>query len=77
MNRIQGMRRDLGLEVTDRITVQWSTKDEAIEEAFATYGALIAGQVLAVSIDRGAVEAAPVSIGGAEASIAVRTAPGK
>jgi isoleucyl-tRNA synthetase len=77
INRIQGMRRDLGLEVTDRITVQWSTKDEAIEEAFATYGALIAGEVLAVSIDRGAVEAAPVSIGGAEASIAVRTAPGK
>lgn len=46
VNRIQGMRRELGLDVTDHIAVVFSTDDGAVTEAFALHGSWIAGEVL-------------------------------
>ncbi len=46
VNRIQGMRREMGLDVTDHITVLFSTDDAAVTEAFDRHTDLIAGEVL-------------------------------
>ncbi len=50
VNRIQGLRRDLDLDVTDRIVVTWSSDDTGVAAAFGTHGDLISGEVLAESI---------------------------
>jgi isoleucyl-tRNA synthetase len=53
VNRIQSMRRDLGLAVTDRISVTWASDDPVIADAFDTHGELIAGEVLATAVTHG------------------------
>jgi isoleucyl-tRNA synthetase len=52
INRIQSLRRRTGLEVSDRITLRWSTDDEPIAEAMQSHRALIASEVLAVETER-------------------------
>ena len=64
VNRLQTMRRRLGLEVTDRITVEWSVDDDAIRSAFETHGLLIGAEVLATSIDERQVDGEPADIDG-------------
>ena len=49
VNRIQNLRKDSGLEVTDRIAVQLEKRSE-IESAVATFAEYIKGQVLATSL---------------------------
>ncbi len=53
INRIQALRRTSGLNVTDRINVIWQSASKDVAAAFAGYGDLIAGEVLAVSIVQG------------------------
>ncbi|MEZ5176235.1 MAG: isoleucine--tRNA ligase [Acidimicrobiia bacterium] len=52
INRIQSMRRDEDLEVTDRIVVTYSTSSSTIAEAFEEHRNLIATEVLAEEIER-------------------------
>jgi isoleucyl-tRNA synthetase len=52
VNRIQRLRKDGGLEITDRIELLLRGP-EAVREAAATHRAFIAGETLAVSIDTG------------------------
>lgn len=47
VNRIQGVRRDLELNVADRITVVYETDDKDVADAFTHHSPLIAGEVLA------------------------------
>ncbi len=54
VSHIQRMRRDADLEVTDRITLAWSSDDEAVREAFRRHGEMIAGEVLADEVAQGA-----------------------
>ena len=49
VNRIQNMRKDAGLEVTDRITLSIA-KSETIESAVASNKAYICGETLADDI---------------------------
>ncbi|MDR0710925.1 MAG: isoleucine--tRNA ligase [Prevotellaceae bacterium] len=49
VNRIQNLRKDSGLEVTDRITVQLEKRSE-IEAAVTAFADYIKGQVLATSL---------------------------
>ncbi len=51
---IQDARKSDGLDVTDRISVRWSTADPELAEALAEYQALISGEVLAVSFGESA-----------------------
>ena len=69
ISRLQTMRRQSGLDVTDRVRVTWSATDPAIRQAFEVHGALIAAEVLATSIEEGAVEGEPTSIEGADLSL--------
>jgi isoleucyl-tRNA synthetase len=49
VNRIQNLRKETGLDVTDKITIQIA-KHEAINEAVSNYEQYIGSQTLAVSI---------------------------
>ena len=51
ISRVQGLRRDGGLAVTDRVTLRWASQDAAVRDAFKRHASLIAGEVLATSID--------------------------
>ena len=51
VNRIQGLRREAGLDVSDRITVRWHSDAGPVRTAFDDLGALIAREVLAAAID--------------------------
>jgi isoleucyl-tRNA synthetase len=65
VNRVQGLRRDGDLDVTDRIRLRWHADDPALRAAFDSHGDLIAGEVLAVSIEpAGSPAGAVVEIGG-------------
>ena len=52
INRIQQIRRDRGLEVTDRIEVTWAGTSERISAAFQIFAETIAAEVLAQSLVR-------------------------
>ncbi|VAV96645.1 hypothetical protein MNBD_ACTINO01-1918, partial [hydrothermal vent metagenome] len=49
-NRVQGLRRSHGLDVTDRIVLRWNCPDDDIAEAFSRHESFIAGEVLATEI---------------------------
>ena len=55
ISRVQGMRRDLDLDVSDRINLSWESDDPAVAAAFARHGDVIGGETLAAAITRGGV----------------------
>jgi isoleucyl-tRNA synthetase len=52
VNRLQAMRRETGLDVSDRIRVRWHSGSEQVRAAFGDYGDLIASEVLATSMEQ-------------------------
>ena len=52
VSRIQLLRREGGLAVTDRITVAWSTEDQRLADAILEHTGFIKSEVLATTIDR-------------------------
>ncbi len=52
VNRVQQVRRDLELDVTDRVTVRWSTDDNDTAAALVHHGEMIAAEVLATDLSR-------------------------
>ena len=44
------MRREAGLEVSDRITLRWSTDGERTRQALAQFGDYVAAETLAVEV---------------------------
>ncbi len=50
VNRVQALRRDADLHVTDRIRLSWQSDDAGVAEAFEQFGDYIAGEVLAVEL---------------------------
>lgn len=50
VSRVQRLRRDAGLEVTDRISLQWWTEDPEVRAAITAHGRLIGAELLASSI---------------------------
>jgi len=52
VNRIQQVRRDLDLDVTDRIAVTWATDDGDTAAALELHAAMIASEVLAIDFTR-------------------------
>ncbi len=75
VNRIQSLRKDQGLAVTDRVTVRWNSSDPDIVDAFGRFGDLIAGEVLAEGIERDATSMEPaISLDGHRVVLAVKRA---
>ncbi|MFP5331840.1 MAG: isoleucine--tRNA ligase [Acidimicrobiia bacterium] len=55
ISRIQGLRREHDLAVTDRIRVVWHSDDTLVQRAFADHSELIAAETLATEVERGPV----------------------
>ena len=74
VSKIQQVRRDLNLDVSDRIVVRWHTPDESVASAIEHHGEFIAGEVLATVLNRGTQpEGTICEIGESNLTIAVRT----
>jgi isoleucyl-tRNA synthetase len=71
VNRIQSLRRGLDLDVTDHIAVVWSADDHMIRSAFGVHSALIAGEVLAESLEEGSPDAVLVDIDGNDVHLGI------
>ena len=50
VNRIQNIRKDLGLEVQDKIKITYSTEEEAIRKSFDTFGDYICHETQAIEL---------------------------
>ena len=53
IRQIQDMRKDAGLEITDRIRLTYPERDGDVTRAFAEHGDWIAAETLAVSVEPG------------------------
>ena len=53
ISRAQRLRREAGLDVTDRVVLMWSSQDPLIRSAITTHADEIGAEVLAVSIEEG------------------------
>jgi isoleucyl-tRNA synthetase len=74
VNRLQSARRDLGLEVVDRIIVRWDSEDEDVIASFELHADLIASEVLAIGIERGGTDGEAVELAGSSMMFSVRKA---
>lgn len=71
INRIQKARKDMGLEIGARVSIQWSADGE-LADAVSTHAELIAAETLATSFARAVVDgASEVSVGGESLRFAI------
>ncbi len=75
VNRIQALRREMELDVTDRIHVQWDTDSKELAEALVTHAEYIREEVLATSLQQGTDTQHGVDVGGAGLLIGMVVAP--
>ena len=61
--RIQQLRRDQGLAVTDRIRVWWDSSSQDLVDAVQEHREWIAGEVLASSFERRPADSHPIEVG--------------
>jgi isoleucyl-tRNA synthetase len=52
VSRVQGARRQAGLDVSDRISLSWNTADDAVAAAIDRHAEYIAAETLAVTLAR-------------------------
>ena len=72
VNRIQLLRRSDNLDVADRIELRWASDSDPIVAAFEQFGDFIAGEVLALSIERdNTVAATTTDIDGATIALKI------
>jgi isoleucyl-tRNA synthetase len=76
VSRIQQMRRETGLMVTDRIRIHWATDDPTLSQAIASYADYIKGEVLASVFDKAAdlTDAIAIDLDGAPLMIRLEKA---
>jgi isoleucyl-tRNA synthetase len=73
ISRVQRMRREASLDVTDRIHLVWSSDDPSISNALRRHEGQISSEVLAISIEEGAgEEGEPFEIDGAVLKLGIR-----
>ncbi len=75
INRIQGARRDLGLAVTDRVDLVWSSENASVVDAFADHGSMIAGEVLAETVTESSNDGETFDLGTATVTLTVSRKP--
>jgi len=68
---IQGLRRDAGFDVSNRITVVWSSPSTRIADAFERHGEWIASEVLAVTVTAGQPAGDPLDAAGEPVTVDV------
>ena len=70
INRVNTLRRETGLEVTDRINIVLQTTPR-VQEAFRRHGEFICGEVLAVDVQFASCQGTPSDLNGEETIIAI------
>ena len=72
VSNVQALRRELDLDVSDRITLRWHSTDEGLADAIETHAAFIASEILATEMIRGAQpEGSLAEIGTATLTLAI------
>jgi isoleucyl-tRNA synthetase len=72
ISAVQGVRRDLGLAVSDRVSLVWHSEQDAIAAAMGSHGDLIAGELLATTVSRAtAPQTSSLEINDAEITVTV------
>jgi len=72
VNRIQALRRDLDLSVTDRVNVDWSSGDDDVRAAFESFSEQISAEVLAVEVrERSSSDSPHIDLGSASVQLQV------
>ncbi|HEU4867492.1 MAG TPA: isoleucine--tRNA ligase [Actinomycetota bacterium] len=72
VRHIQQLRKDSGLEISDRIEVTYHTESEELREAIETWADYIKGEVQARELDAGSVDGAPdVELAGGNLAISL------
>jgi len=74
VNRVQALRRQLGLQVSDRIRLGLQTQDPDLLLAIQTHRAFIANEVLAIEVEPAANPPTTVEIEGIKLGLAVEKA---
>ena len=74
VNRVQGLRRQLDLAVTDRIDVIWASPHKSVSAAFDDHLDMIAAEVLAETMTEGSNEGEIFTIGDATVTISIQRA---
>ena len=69
VSRVQQMRRDAGLAVSDRIDLRWASDDPELSSAFEEHAPYIGAEVLANRIDRVALSGSETEIQGRQLSL--------
>jgi len=73
---VQGLRKEAGLEVFDRIALTWDAASPSVVAAFAEHGDWIAGEVLAGSVTRSS-GGATLDAAGEPVSLRIRKVAGR
>ncbi len=71
VNKINTTRREMGLEVTDRIKIQMQAT-KAVEASFRAFESYITGETLAVDVQFGPCEGTPWDLNGEEVCLSVQ-----
>jgi isoleucyl-tRNA synthetase len=72
---VQGLRREAGLDVSDRIVLAWESDSDRVADAMAHHGDWIASEVLATELTHGGgAEPATVEVDGEAARFSLRVA---
>ncbi len=74
VNRVQGLRRDAGLEVSDRIVIEVDQVPPRVQDAIDEHGQLIMGETLAVEIETIPGSGTPSRVGDYQLQLGVRRA---
>jgi isoleucyl-tRNA synthetase len=72
VNRLQQLRRDMELEVTDRVEVTWWSDDPSVSAAIERHREMIATELLAVAFEPGSSEGTTLEIDDATVTVLVR-----
>jgi isoleucyl-tRNA synthetase len=73
LRKLQVLRKDSGLNIEDRIRLRWSSASPEVARVFATHGAFLATELLAVEMERteGSPGAAEIDADGHALSVSV------
>jgi len=74
VSQVQQARRDLDLDVSDRISLTWASSDADVQVAFERHGDWIAGEVLATQVSRAADAATSIDCGGHAVAVTIEPA---
>ena len=76
LRRLQVLRKDIGLEIEDRIVLTYQTESEQIHTLFKRFETFLCSELLANSIESGSADGGKgYNLDGEEVSVFIRKAP--